>query len=404
MSLAPVIARAWRDNVLVSALVELTYACNLDCFYCYNDLGLPGEPLSRAQWERLFEDLAALQVLQLTLTGGEPLAHPDFFALGRRARELGFLIRIKSNGHAVDEARARRLRDEVDPFMVEVSLHGARPETHDRQTRVAGSFERLVGNLGAMARVGLRVKLNATLTAWNEGEVEPMFALADRLGLPLGFGATVTPRDDGDATPLTVAPSRAAVARLYRVLGDRSPDPPAGEGCTPPPSSEKNCGAGSSGIAVDPHGNVYPCVQWRRPLGNLHQASIREIWESSPVLPAVRGLTVEAKRRREGLGETGRWMSFCLGLSEQHTGDPLGVEPGALTRAELLRQVRTGAGGAGSEPATDAAADSTAATTEFRRPAAASAGRSAATTAARRAATAAAAAGERRRVLLPVIA
>ena len=391
MSLAPVIARAWRDNVLVSALVELTYACNLDCFYCYNDLGLAGRPLSREQWERLFEDLAALQVLQLTLTGGEPLAHPDFFALGRRARELGFLIRVKSNGHAVDAARARRLRDEVDPFMVEVSLHGARPETHDRQTRVAGSFERLLANLGSMAHAGLRVKLNATLTAWNEDEIEPMFALADRLGLPLGFGATVTPRDDGDATPLTIAPSRAAVVRLYRVLGERSPDPPA-ESCTPPPASEKNCGAGSSGIAVDPHGNVYPCVQWRRPLGNLHQASMREIWESSPVLGEVRGLTVEARKRREGLGETGRWMSFCPGLSEQATGDPLGVEPGALTRAALLRQVRTGEGDAAAGAAAEAASS------------AGAAGRHAAGISSRPAAASAAAAGERRRVLLPVIA
>lgn len=350
MSLRSVIARAWRDNHLVSALVELTYRCNLDCFYCYNDLGLEGEPLSRAQWERLFEDLAAMQVLQLTLTGGEPLAHPDFFVLGARARKLGFLIRIKSNGHALDGARARRLRDEVDPFMVEVSLHGACAESHDRQTRVAGSFERLLENLGAAAGTGLRVKLNATLTAWNEGEIEAMFALADRLGLPLGFGATVTPRDDGDTTPLTIAPSRAGVERLYRVLGARSPDPPA-DSCTPPPSSEKNCGAGSSGLAVDPYGNVYPCVQWRRPLGNLHRASLPEIWASSPALGEVRGLTVEAKTRREGLGETGRWMSFCPGLSEQQTGDPLGVEPGALTRAELLRKVRTGAEPAEPPPA-----------------------------------------------------
>lgn len=359
MSLRAVVARAWRENLLVSALVELTYRCNLDCFYCYNDLGLEGEPLSRAQWERLFEDLASMQVLQLTLTGGEPLAHPDFFALGARARELGFLIRVKSNGHALDAARARRLRDEVDPFMVEVSLHGARAESHDRQTRVRGSFDRLLANLGAAARFGLRVKLNATLTAWNQDEVEAMFALADRLGLPLGFGATVTPRDDGDTTPLSIAPSRSGVEHLYRVLGERSPDagdsPPAGA-CTPPPASEKNCGAGSSGLAVDPYGNVYPCVQWRRPLGNLHHARLPEIWADSPALAEIRGLTVEAKRRRDGLGETGRWMSFCPGLSEQATGDPLGVEPGALARAELLGKVRTGTapalpGAAAAQPA-----------------------------------------------------
>lgn len=347
MSMRSLIARAWRDNVLFSALLELTYRCNLDCFYCYNDRGLAGEPLSREQWLRLLDDLAALQVLQITLSGGEPLAHPDFFEIGGRARERGFVVRIKSNGHALDPGRARRLAEEVDPFLVEVSLHGARAETHDRQTRVAGSFERLLVHLGGMRAAGLRIKLNATLTAWNETEIEPMFALADRLGLPLAFGATVTPRDDGDRTPLQIAPSRAATARLFRLIGERSAgappaDGPAGAACAPPPGTEKNCGAGSSGIAVDPHGNVFPCVQWRRPLGNLHRAPIREIWESSPALSGIRGLTVEAKRRRDGLGDTGRWLSHCPGLAEQASGDPLEFEPGALARAEILRRVRTG--------------------------------------------------------------
>jgi len=54
-----------------------------------------------------------LQVLNLTLFGAEPLAHPDFFLLGSRARELGFLVRVKSNGHALRGAAPRRLRDKV---------------------------------------------------------------------------------------------------------------------------------------------------------------------------------------------------------------------------------------------------------------------------------------------------
>lgn len=345
MSLRELIARTWRDNVLFSALLELTYRCNLDCFYCYNDRGLAGEPLSREQWLRLLDDLAAMQVLQLTLTGGEPLAHPDFFELGGRARALGFVVRLKSNGHALDAARAHRLAGEVDPFRVEVSLHGATAAVHDRQTRVAGSFDRLLANLEGMRAAGLRVKLNATLTAWNEGEIEAMFELADRLGLALGFGATVTPRDDGDRTPLSIAPSRAGMARLFRVLGERSAGPGGGAAedvCVPPPGGGKNCGAGSSGIAVDPHGNVFPCVQWRRPLGNLHRSPIREIWRSSPALAGIRETTAEARRRRDALGETGRWLAHCPGLAEQAGGDPLTFEPGAIARAELLRRVRGG--------------------------------------------------------------
>src|SRR5262249_47912400 len=151
------------DNHLFSVLLELTYRCNLDCFFCYNDLGQVGRPLSREAYFQLFEDLAALQVMNLTLSGGEPLAHPDFLALGRRARELGFVVRIKSSGHPLRGELLRRVKEEVAPFIVEVSLHGATAATHDRQTRVSGSFERLLANLGEMAAEGLRVKVNTTL-------------------------------------------------------------------------------------------------------------------------------------------------------------------------------------------------------------------------------------------------
>ena len=47
--------------------------------------------LEEADYLRLLEDLAALQVLNLVFSGGEPLAHPDFWRIGRRARELGLV-------------------------------------------------------------------------------------------------------------------------------------------------------------------------------------------------------------------------------------------------------------------------------------------------------------------------
>ena len=148
-----------------------------------------------------------MQVLNLVLTGGEPLAHPDFLRLGRRARELGFVLRIKSNGHALRGALARRIKEEIDPFVVELSLHGARAETHERQTRVPGSFERLLANIREMLALGFRLKLNSTLTAWNEGEIEEMHALADALGVRLNIGSEVSPRDDGDRNPLAISAS-----------------------------------------------------------------------------------------------------------------------------------------------------------------------------------------------------
>lgn len=347
MSLSRVIATAWRENLLFSVLVELTYRCNLDCFFCYNDLHLRGEPLSREQYFRFFDDLREMEVMNLSLSGGEPLAHPDFLALGARARELGFVVRVKSNGHALRGELARRVRDEVDPFLIEVSLHGASAATHDRQTRVPGSFERLLANLEELRSLGLRVKLNSTLTAWNEGEIEGMFAVADALGLPLQVDPEVTPKDDGSREPLQVAATREGVLRLFRLQFERgrgSEGPSVevargGDDGTLPAPVHKHCGAGSSGIAVDPYGNVYPCVQWRRPVGNLHRQPIGEIWHGSADLAEVRETTVEVKERLRVLGSGSYLLNFCPGSAATQTGSPLGIYAAAAQRKELLEQV-----------------------------------------------------------------
>ena len=340
MVLRPILEKTWNENLLFSALVELTYRCNLDCFYCYNDLALEGRPLSDAQYFQFFEDLAAMQVMNLTFTGGEPLAHPSFLELGAKAKALGFVVRLKSNGHALRGDLAREIKEKVDPFLVEISLHGAQAATHDQQTRVPGSFERLLSNFEELRRLGLRVKLNTTLTRWNEDEFEAIFDLADRLGFQLSISPTVTPRDDGDLSPLSIAPSQEGVERLYRYLDDRVPDSEATESCNGDNSISKNCGAGSSGIAVDPFGNIYPCVQWRRSLGNLHSTSIQEIWQGSPELEEIRRLNAQAKEQLLDLGEQAVGLSHCLGISEEKTGDPLALDPAAVEHASLLRSVQ----------------------------------------------------------------
>lgn len=343
MAYTDTLQRTWRENLLFSVLVELTYRCNLNCFFCYNDPHLRGVPLTTEQYVRFFEDLRELGALNLTFSGGEPLARADFFTLGRQARELGFVVRVKSNGHALNSRLARRLREEVDPFIVEVSLHGACAETHDRQTRVPGSFDKLQTHLGEMRALGLRVKLNSPLTLWNEAEIAAMFVLADTWDLPIQFDPQITPRDDGDLGPLNVAPSREGVVRLFELQRERAaarrdeqePHPPTAAGV----AGSKHCGAGSATVAVDPFGNVYPCVQWRRRVGNLHQQSIQTIWRQSQELAEVRRLTVEVKQAASQQGPPG--FGFCPGLAEQETGNPTGLYPAARLLLELRQRTTT---------------------------------------------------------------
>ena len=355
-----VVERAWRSEHLMSVLVELTYRCNLDCFFCYNDLGLVGRPLSLDQYLTLLEDLAAMQVLDLTLSGGEPLAHPHFLQIGERACELGFVVRLKSNGHALRGALLRQIRARINPFLVDVSLHGATAATHDRQTRVPGSFDRLLANVREAVEVGLPMRINSTLTSWNEGEIEGMLDIAEELGVPLQFDTQVTPRDDGSQEPLAIAASREGMTRLFAAQAERalrraaalSPARAevASAAVEPPVPTDRHCGAGSSGLAIDPYGNVYPCVQWRRPVGNLHEKRIGEVWTTSPGLREVRGLTRQIKDSLAAQGEAAPLLAFCPGLAESITGSPLEVYPSARQRAEVVMASRSWSPGGAMRP------------------------------------------------------
>lgn len=348
-TLAQLVRRSWQEHRLLAVMLELTYRCNLDCAFCYNDLGAQGEPLSLAQYLALLDELAAMQVLHLTLTGGEPLAHADFFTIGARARERGFVVRVKSNGHALRGTLARRMREEVDPFVVDLSLHGARAESHDRQTRVPGSFDRLIANLPELLALGLRLKLNVTLTRWNEHEVEGMFAIADGFGLPLTVNPVVSPRDDGDSSPLALDASAEGKLRFYRLADARAAarvvrgetaraelGGPVDEELAGAPVGY-NCGAGTGGITVDPYGNVLPCVQWRRPVGNLHQQTIGEIWSASTRLAEVRRINATAGGEASARAAEG-FMGHCMGLSELTTGDPLALAGDTVAARDLLRE------------------------------------------------------------------
>lgn len=289
-----VLSRIREQRLLHDVTLELTYGCNLDCFYCYNDRDKPGEALSLAQYRTLLHDLAEMQTMYLMLTGGEPMLHPHFFAIGALTRELGFATTIRTNGHSLGARNIERMRDEIDPYKVEVSLHGANAEVHDRQTRVAGSFERLMANVAQAVSAGLRVDMVCTPTKWNQHQISEMFLLSDALGVRLRCQGPVAPRDNGDTAPLELQPSSAVWDVVRAELSSRNPlleselEGRQSQSC----SVTATCSVGVQGVDIDPYGNVQACIHLQRSAGNLHERSIKDIWTASP-------LFVEARDRAE---------------------------------------------------------------------------------------------------------
>lgn len=320
------IARQVRERrMLHDVTLELTYRCNLDCFFCYNDRGKPGQPLSLKQYRTLLEDLARMQAMFLMFTGGEPMLHPHFFEIARMARELGFVVRVRTNGHNLSPRNIERLLKDVDPYLVEVSLHGASAEVHDRQTRVPGSFDRLLRNLRHARAAGLRCEMVTTPTAWNEHQIEAMIALGDEIDVPLHFQGPVAPRDNGDTEPLAIQPARATWELIAALVSERRAQSSAGSVPRPMPEitaetqaeTPATCSVGVAGVDIDPYGNVQACMHLQESAGNLHEQSIEEIWTRSPLFTRARRRAVEAAERLNGQPpqQLGAPL-FCLAVEE----------------------------------------------------------------------------------------
>jgi MoaA/NifB/PqqE/SkfB family radical SAM enzyme len=327
---------ALRQAVPLFAHLELTYACNWRCVFCYNPRHFDKTPLRLSEWETVLDDLRRLGTLTLTLTGGEPLAHPEFFEIAAAARQRSFALRLFSNGSLITEDVAARIAA-LRPLAVELSLHGGTAATHDRTTGRPGSFDAMTAGLRALRAAAVPVVLKTPLTAQNEAELDAMIALAAAIDVPYRIDPTLTPKDDGDRSPLAYRASAEGVERLMRRLKaiGQLPDVSGRE------AGGYNCGLGRLTLAIDPEGNVFPCLQWRHSaLGNVRRTRLADLWAASPERQAAADVSRAANDRLLQMGPAVSRIPFCPALAAQHTGDPLALDDEFLTRAALAEKVR----------------------------------------------------------------
>lgn len=331
------LAKSWNSALPMTALWELTYACNHKCSFCYNCPERGRKELTKEQIIGGLHKIADLGCVFLVLSGGEPLTRPDFFDIAWAGKRLGFALRVYTNGYLVDEVVARRFK-ELMPFEIEISFHGARAESFDRLTGVPGSFERVIQGIRNLRKYDLKVNMKVPITRWNQAELRDIKALAESLGCHPEFDPVITPRDDGDTSPLALQADREFLEALwspeYADLTHEEAPVPRNDTLI-----QANCGTGRSTIALDPYGNIYPCVQWRRSAGNVTEVEdLRALWTESPVLNEVRRIALEIPKTTLKTCESGEFCSFCPGVAEVQTGDPRNLYPQVKLNSEIRKQ------------------------------------------------------------------
>ncbi len=167
--------------------LELTYRCNLRCGFCYTDSPrrtLERTPeLSDAEWRAIADEAIAAGIVEVAVSGGEPLLRRDLaYELMREFSDAGVTVNLVTNGWFLDDAFADDL-SRLRGLRVLVSLDGARPTTHDLVRGVPGSWRRAVRSIDLLLSREVPLHVNHVVMPTNLDHVEAFLEAMWLLGV-----------------------------------------------------------------------------------------------------------------------------------------------------------------------------------------------------------------------------
>jgi PqqA peptide cyclase len=280
-------------------LAELTYACPLHCPYCSNPLNLADyrEELTTLEWRRVLAEAKELGVLQLHLSGGEPLQRRDLVEITSTASELGLYTNLITSALGLSSRRAEQLRA-AGLDHVQISIQADEPALSDR---IAGtpSFERKIAAARLVKKLGWPLTLNVVIHRHNIDRIARILAIAEEMGADRIELANTQYYGWAWHNRGKLLPSKAQIERaeaavraaherlegrieIIYVLPDyysRYPKPCMG-------------GWGRRQLTVVPNGDVLPCPTAHAlplPRASVREQSLAWIWERSPLFQRFRG-------------------------------------------------------------------------------------------------------------------
>jgi radical SAM protein with 4Fe4S-binding SPASM domain len=258
----------------------------------------------------LFDQVQAMGIDAVRISGGEPTLHPDFPSIIRAAVSRGLRVSLNTNGLYAPHTRQQIAGLDIALFLV--SLDGL-CSANDR-VRGAGVFDRVVATVRWLRSLGRIVLLGTHLNRGNLADVEGLIALAAELGADIKFAPlrlvgrarelmadeAPTPADFYTAVQsITRLRSAYPRTRIYTDFDILQPATGASQTLSP---SRASCPAGRSMLNVSYEGYVYPCAFLATPqrefaAGHLRQASLLRLWRESPVFHPFRTLEKDARCR-----------------------------------------------------------------------------------------------------------
>lgn len=291
--------RTSTERVQLSRLqIELSLRCNLTCTYCYSESGPQQDAhLADADVCRILDEAELGGVTTVDFTGGEFFLFKGWRNVLRRARRLGLVVTVHTNGLLLTDRHVAELVEQGVRY-VQVSADSSNADQHDSIRGVSGAHRRMVNGIRRAKDAGLQVRVVLMAHQKNKDTLlESIRWFRSELGVDVGVDRVIAA---GGALHDPVAVGAKEFYELIApALGDRTLHAQAcgtelREGANAP-----ECGVAHSFVYItaDGHYSLCPTMthreeeRFRGP--RVSEMGLMEAWRAGQVFNEFRFLNCE---------------------------------------------------------------------------------------------------------------
>lgn len=333
-----------KNPKLLSFQIELTSKCNERCIHCY----IPHEDklynIDDNLYFQTIKQLKDIGIISISLSGGEPMLHPNFLEFLKYAQDSDFYVKVFTNLTLLNEEIIKLMQN--NRTSVYVSLYSMNEVNHDAITQMKGSFNKTKSNILKLIENNIPVYINCPIMDYNKNDYNEVYKWAKDLNLEVRVDYDIMARCDLTTDNLEHRLKTKEMENIIINILDNNK-----ENQKQTASKELNkdkeytsdrdlCGACITCCCIDAKGNVYPCTGWNYNCGNLNETSLKDIWEKSPQMLYIRSL----KRKDFNKCVDCKDIDYCFmcmakNANESKTGNPLEINNHFCDVARMNRQV-----------------------------------------------------------------
>lgn len=328
-----------------------TNQCNARCLHCSSNSTIrTNDELTEYEALNLIDQLIEAGVIDLAISGGEPLMRPDISRIISYARDRGLMVGLGSNGwkltrqqaHSLASARLNRLQ---------ISLDGLR-SSHDALRDWPGLFKEVLASIKVTQDMGLCVHVCCTINKYNANELSEFADFISGIGVRrINFSRYVPTGRGNDSLDLKgkewekVIRSCIELRDKYRnvieitthlaqqvLIDNQVKSLPAFIGCQ----------AGIGQGCITANGTVLPCVLLPLPIGNIRNNRLKDIWQNSHIIQKLQNR--DNLKGFCGICSQKNRCGGCRAVAFARQGDYLDTDPRCWltnTTEEVLYDVMT---------------------------------------------------------------